>query len=53
MKNVVVSTKLDREQERPLVRAAAETAGLTVCQFVRLAVLDAARKRLAELTAAR
>jgi len=51
MKQIVVSTRLDREKERPLVRAAAETSGISVCQFVRLAVLDAARKRLAEFTA--
>jgi uncharacterized protein YbjT (DUF2867 family) len=48
MKTVVLSTKVDRERERPLVRAAAETAGMSVAAFVRMVVLDAARKQLTD-----
>ena len=51
MRTVAISAKVDRERERPLVRAAAETSGVTVSAFMRVAVLEAARKRLAELTA--
>jgi hypothetical protein len=52
MKRVVISTKVDRQKERPLVTVAASLAGVSVSAFVRAAVMDATRARLAELARA-
>jgi hypothetical protein len=44
---VVISTKVDRERERPLVSVAAANAGLSVAAYVRYVVLRDARERIA------
>jgi hypothetical protein len=45
---VVISTKVHREKERPLVSVAAANAGLSVAAYVRLVVLRDARERIAK-----
>jgi uncharacterized protein (DUF1778 family) len=52
MSTTVISSKVDRAKERPLIRLAAESEGLTVSQFIRETVVEAARQRVAALTQA-